>query len=56
MNKKTCPVCKEEFLCSATEGDCWCFDYEALKEVNNSSNSCFCPGCLQDLLEKQNKK
>lgn len=56
MTEKICSVCKEQFLCQASDSDCWCFDYKALEKVDTSSNSCFCPICLKNLLDKQNKK
>ncbi len=56
MNKKNCPKCDKEFTCGASNGQCWCFDFETLVRTNDSGNSCYCSTCLEKLLEKQIEK
>jgi ribosomal protein L34E len=47
--KKNCPRCGKEFVCSAS-ARCWCFEYslsvEAMDVIQNSYQGCVCPECL----------
>ncbi len=48
-DKKTCPSCGVEFLCTHDK-DCWCMNYslssETLAFLRKNYSDCLCPPCL----------
>ncbi len=55
FEKKICPRCGSEFLCSASSR-CWCYEYEISAEnleiIEDKYDSCLCPDCLKMFTDK----
>jgi hypothetical protein len=54
-----CPQCGKVFECLAATNveDCWCMSLPPVSfKDGEKSSSCWCPGCLQQQLEKQSKQ
>lgn len=59
FEKKNCPRCGKEFVCSAS-ARCWCFEYslsvEAMEIIQDSYQGCVCSECLQQFSDTEKHK
>lgn len=54
MNKKLCPICKEENFCQGNI-DCWCKDYtipSIIFYLLEDEDSCLCKNCIEYFIRK----
>ncbi|MGS0740376.1 cysteine-rich CWC family protein [Glaciimonas sp. GG7] len=58
-----CPACHRQFICGVVSDSatvCWCqalprLDLRAVPSATGEATQCYCPACLQTLLELQRK-